>query len=327
MEMRRLPVLAGIGACALLTAGAMAWWSSPGPPPAPVARLAARPAAPYLLFVSVRTDDAFQHVASASLEHPNQGIYVSPLACRRVYFAGARGICLKAAAEGQTTRFEAVTFDADFRPGPTIPLTGDPSRVRVSPDGRRAAATVFESGHAYNEHGFSTRTTVIDLSSGKTEGDLEQFAVTNEGRPFTSEDFNFWGVTFARDSNRFYATLDTKGVSYLVEGDVDRRTMRVLKAGVECPSLSPDNTRLAFKKRIGSRTSGWWQLAMLELPSLRETILLGEKRSVDDQVEWLDDGHVMYHMSGRSTDVWVLPIDGSPARSFVTGGYSPAVVR
>jgi hypothetical protein len=32
-------------------------------------------------------------------------------------------------------------------------------------------------------------------------------------------DINFWGVTFARAPGRFYATLGTKGHTYLVEGD------------------------------------------------------------------------------------------------------------
>jgi hypothetical protein len=145
-----------------------------------------------------------------------------------------------------------------------------------------------------------------------------------------AKDFNFWGLTFERDGNAFFATLDTGGVSYLVKGDVDRRELHVVRAGVECPSLSPDNTRLVFKKRIGSRSRGWWQLTRLDLSTNTETVLANETRSVDDQVEWLDDRAVTYHLTGDSTaaDLWALPVDGSsPAQILLPNAYSPAVVR
>ena len=136
--------------------------------------------------------------------------------------------------------------------------------MRVSPDGRLAAATVFESGHSYAEHGFSTRTTLYDLTGRTSLGDLEQFVSKRDGQVISAADFNFWGVTFARDGNTFYATLDTAGVSYLVRGDARGRTLDVLRPNVECPSLSPDNSRIAFKKRVGARSLGWWQIAVPE---------------------------------------------------------------
>ena len=40
--------------------------------------------------------------------------------------------------------------------------------------------------------------------------------------PVTAVDVNFWGVTFARDSDRFYATMATGGKTYLIEGSVSR---------------------------------------------------------------------------------------------------------
>ena len=73
-------------------------------------------------------------------------------------------------------------FDQQFQPTFRVPLTGPPSRVRISSDGRRAAATVFESGHSYAQAGFSTKTTVIDLSDGRVICDLEEFSRV-EGRP------------------------------------------------------------------------------------------------------------------------------------------------
>ena len=189
---------------------------------------------------------------------------------------------------------------------------------------------MFESGHSYAQEGFSTKTTVIDLSSGATVCDLEEFAVWKDNERFEAKDFNFWGLTFERDGNAFYATLDTGGISYLVKGDIDRREMRVVRAGAECPSLSPDNRRIVFKKRIGSRSRGWWQLARFDLATAEETVLAKETHSVDDQVEWLDNDAVLYHLTGSSTaaDLWMLPVDGmSPPRLLLANAYSPAVVR
>jgi hypothetical protein len=292
--------------------------------------LKAPPPRPYMMFISVLSDETFQHVLLAPLDSPASAAYVTPLTCRRVHFAGQRGICLTMVGEDDIATFHASVFDESFRITHRFNVSGDPSRVRVSPSGQRAGATVFESGHAYNEHGFSTRTVVYDLESGTAIGDLEDFTVWKDGQRIHAQDFNFWGLTFARNDNTFFATLDTGGKNYLVRGDVDRREIRVIRAGVECPSLSPDNTRLVFKKRIGSRTDGWWQLTLLELSTMTETPLIRETRSVDDQVEWLDDDRVIYHLTAGNTaaDMWVLAVDGSaPPRQLITGAFSPAVVR
>jgi hypothetical protein len=220
-------------------------------------------------------------------------------------------------------------FDESFRATGRRPLSGVPSRARISPDGRRAALTVFETGHSYAEGGFSTRTTILDAATGNLIGDLEQFAVTRDGAPLKAVDFNFWGATFAGDGNRFYATLRTGGINYLIEGDVDSQTARVIHTGVECPSLSPDEQRLAFKKRITGNMTVFWQLAVLDLQSMRETVLDREARSVDDQVDWLDADHVVYHLpKSRGADIWALRADGTEApRVLVEGGYSPSVLR
>jgi hypothetical protein len=222
-------------------------------------------------------------------------------------------------------------FDAQFQRGRSFELDGIPSRVRVSSSGRLAAITVFLTGHSYAALNFSTRTTIINPDSGEILADLDQFSVSRNGEPFRSPDFNFWGVTFARDENRFYATLWSKGQSYLVECDLAKRSARVIHDGVECPSLSPDNTRIAFKKRITEQRVGW-RIYVLDLKALTETPL-GETRSVDDQVEWLDNEQILYALSesergsSPSTDIWALPahLAGVP-RLLLKGGFSPAVV-
>jgi dipeptidyl aminopeptidase/acylaminoacyl peptidase len=187
---------------------------------------------------------------------------------------------------------------------------------------------VFEKGHSYAEEGFSTRSTLIDARSGAVLADLEDFVVLRDGARFKSVDFNFWGITFARDGNRFFATLATGGVNYLIEGDVDSKQAHIVHRDVECPSLSPDNTRIAYKYKRPDRT---WQLHILEVGTWRDTALNQELRSIDDQVEWLDDGHVMYHdfdPASSGMAIWVLSTDGvTPPHVLVPFAYSPAAER
>jgi hypothetical protein len=109
---------------------------------------------------------------------------------------------------------------------------------------------------SYASGGFSTRTGILDTRTGEWINTLEGFAVTLDGRPYQSVDVNSWGVTFA-DDNRFYASMSTAGRRYLTQGDIAARTLRALTENVECPSLFPDGTRLAFKRAVdGDPTKG-----------------------------------------------------------------------
>jgi hypothetical protein len=38
---------------------------------------------------------------------------------------------------------------------------------------------------------FSTRTTIVDTVKGEVLGDLEEFKISRDGKPFASVDFNF----------------------------------------------------------------------------------------------------------------------------------------
>lgn len=244
------------------------------------------------------------------------------LACERVYYAAGHGICMGVAASG--VDYDATIFNAKLQPVDKISLTGLPSRARVSADGRYGAMTVFVSGDAYLESpsAFSTRTTIVDMSDGAQIGQLEQFDVTKDGKPFDAVDFNFWGVTFAKDPNRFYATLGTGGEHYLVEGNVRDRSMRVLRDGVECPSLSPDNRRIAYKSRIAGENR--WHLRVLDLDTLDDHGV-AESHSIDDQVEWLDNDTLAY---SDETNVYTVPADGGgEARLLVRDATSPVSLR
>ena len=305
----------------------------PAPRPAPQAVvkpiLAAAPARPFLMFISLVPDTTFKRVVLAPLAAPDAGRFVTPLQCDRVYYAASRGLCLTAATDRPgVAGYVARVFDEHFAQLHTIPLTGAPSRTRLSPDGRRAAFTVFDEGHSYADGIFSTRTTIVDTIAGTPIGELEQWAVTRDGAPFTHQDFNFWGVTFAPDGNTFYATLRTQGSAYLIEGDVAARTARVLLQGAECPSLSPDRTRIAFKKRLGG-PGGWWQLSLYDRSTHAVRALSGDTESVDDQVEWLDAANLIYFRpNADGNTIWRLPVDtGEAPRPFVREGFSPAVVR
>ena len=241
------------------------------------------------------------------------------LACERVYFAAGRGICMGVAPSG--VEYTASIFNSKLKPLHSITLTGLPSRARVSSDGRYGAMTVFVTGDSYlsSPTAFSTRTTILDMASGKQVGQLEQYEVTKEGKPFDAVDFNFWGVTFdPRDSNRFYATLGTGGVHYLVEGNIREQTMRTLRDGVECPSLSPDGKQIAFKSRIGDEAR--WRLRVLDVATLADHPV-AEDRSIDDQVEWLDNDTLAY---SDERNVYTVPADGGgEAELLVKDATSP----
>ena len=243
------------------------------------------------------------------------------LNCDRMHFGGGRGLCLT--RRGRLFTYRARIVGRDFRSSRDVSLNGIPSRARVSPDGRYGAATTFVSGHSYAVAGaFSTATVLIDMKRGTKLGNLEEFGVSRDGRRFRKRDFNFWGVTFARDSNRFYATLASGKKTYLIEGNVRTRTARILRENVECPSLSPDNTRLAYKKLVAG--PGGWRFHVLDLGTMSDTPL-AEDRHIDDQVEWLDNRRILYR---TGEDVWTVRADGNGSpQKFLNAADSPAVVR
>jgi WD40-like Beta Propeller Repeat len=281
-----------------------------------------------VLFRSTVPDESFGKVAFVPHEQIGGPWAVSNLSCDRVYFQRGHGVC-EAIESSYLPPYVLFMFDDKLQPGTKRPLAGVPNRARVSPDGRRAAITAFVTGHSYAEGGFSTATTIHDAVTGEALDNLEAFHVIRDGEPFDAVDFNFWGVTFTADGNTFYATLRTANVNYLIHGDVDRREARVLREGVECPSLSPDGRRLAFKQRVSGSATVFWRVAVLNLETMTETVLDAEQRSVDDQVEWLDNTHVIYHLPvSEGADIWSLRTDQPEApQLLIKGGYSPAVLR
>ncbi|MCK9927004.1 TolB-like translocation protein [Frankia sp. Mgl5] len=235
----------------------------------------------------------------------------SGVRCLRFYAAGGEGICLQRVSGVLQDTYRAVVLDADLHERRHFALTGIPTRARVSPSGHMMAWTVFVSGDSYAGGVFSTRTSILDTRTWTLDQSLEDYQVIKDGAQYRSADINFWGVTFA-DDDHFYATLGTGGRTYLVRGDVRARSVTTVRENVECPSLSPDGTRLAFKKRIpDAPADAPWHEYVLDLTTMRETAL-AEQRSVDDQAVWLDDHTVAYALAGDyGSDLWTVPADGN----------------
>ncbi|WP_406287546.1 hypothetical protein [Embleya sp. NBC_00896] len=287
--------------------------------------------APRLLFRSTESGPGYGRLATVAAADPGGPRSVGERACERVYAAAGTALCLTTEG-GLARRNVALILDAELRQVRRIELEGTPNRARVSASGRMASWTVFVYGDSYASMTFSTRTSILDTHTGALTANLEDFTTTRDGKELKSPDRNFWGVTFTADDNAFYATLSTNssGRTYLVRGDLRARTMTVLRENVECPSLSPDGTRLVFKKKVSQSTRNPWRLHVLDLATMRETPL-AEARSVDDQAVWLDDGTVAYGLPtgvGAATDVWSVRSDGAgvPLR-VLAGGFSPVPLR
>jgi len=286
-------------------------------------------AAPHLIFRSTALGTGYGQVAIAPLSAPDGPRALTGTACERVYATRTQTICLSA-QRGLITVYRAQLLDQRWSPRQDLPLTGIPSRARLSRDGSLAATTSFVSGDSYANPGeFSTRT-VISGTDGTVVGDIEEFPFFLDGKLVTALDKNLWGVTFA-DHDRFYATAATGGRTWLVAGSISQRRLDALQADAECPSLSPDGTRVVVKQR-GDLPPGRWRLAVYDLATGAET-RLAETRSVDDQVEWLDDQQVIYGLprdggGAATSDVWRVPADGSGTpQVLVHDAWSPAVVR
>ncbi|WP_427922889.1 TolB family protein [Streptomyces sp. cg40] len=253
----------------------------------------------------------------------------SGLKCLRFYASSGTGVCLQAVHGTVTDTYRALILDAHLKEKAHYDVPGIPSRARVSPTGHYAAWTAFVGGDSYAGTNFSTRAAIVDTRTGRLTPSLESFRILKNGHTYHAADVNFWGVTFAADDRTFYATLATKGMTYLVKGDLRTHTVTTIHTNVECPSLSPDGTRIAYKKRVkGLPKDAPWHLYVLNLRTMRETPL-AEPRSVDDQTVWRDDGTIVYALPGDyGADLYSVPADGTGrARRISTAAVSPAFVK
>ena len=182
-----------------------------------------------LLFVSMIPDRSAGSLAVVSLSGLAGARAIAGLRCDRASYAGGRGICLVRVG-GEDAESEVEIFDSKFHVGRRLEVEGAPNRARVSPDGRYAAMTMFKAGEEEegSSEGPHTETTIVDLETGKEVADLETLPVTKDGKPFSSDDLHVSGVTFARDDDRFYASLGSEETSYLLEGSLRARKLKVI---------------------------------------------------------------------------------------------------
>ena len=286
------------------------------------------PGTGYLVFRNTAAGAGYGHIATVPVADPAGPRRVEDTACDRVYASADVRSCLQTTPAGLST-FTDVVLDADGNTLASWQLPGIPSRTRVSPDGTLIASTAFVTGHSYAGTGFSTETRITGLD-GTEYGNIEDFTLLVDGTPLNAADRNMWGVTFSADTDTFYATAASGSSTWLVRGSLSARTLTALRGGVECPSLSPDGRRIAYKKNISGSAAPYWRVAVLELDTLTETVL-AETRSVDDQIEWLDANTVLYGLPREGhagdSDVWSLGLAGGEPEVFIEHAWSPAVVR
>ena len=282
---------------------------------------------PRILFRHTGIDQQYGRVAAVPLDDPAGPRTFSERECDRVYATPGVVSCL-VTERGVPTRFAALLLDADDGVTSSSPLPGVPSRTRLSPSGRSVATTVFVTGHSYMQSGFSTTTEI--RSTDGTEGiDLEDFELVLDGRVEAPADRNFWGVTF-RDDQVFWATVATGGRTWLVQGDLEGRRLTTLVENAECPSVSPDGTRVAYKVRVGDTATPVWELEVRDVQS-GTTVRLRNTRGLDDQAEWLDDDTLLYGLARAdepgTTDVWSVDVHSNATpRLLIEQAWSPTVI-
>ena len=286
-------------------------------------------AAPHVVFRNSALGTDYGRLAAVSLSDAAGPRAVFDISCERSYATADAGVCVTA-KRGVVQTYGVSMLGPELQQVSATELVGLPSRARMSTDGSLVATTTFVTGHSYAQASFSTET--IIRRDGKSLGNLETWDVEVDGRPLQSVDRNFWGVTFASDDDTFYVTAASGGTTWLMKGSLSAKKLTALRTDAECPSLSPDETKVAYKKRLGNTTPGIWRIAVLDLATGKEA-LTSDLRSVDDQVEWLDDDTLLYGMprtgaDATTTDIWAVPADGTgEAKIFIEHGSSPAVVR
>ena len=136
-------------------------------------------------------------------------------------------------------------------------------------------------------------------------------------------DRNYWGLTFAADGDTFYATMATGKQTWLIKGSISKQTAHTIHDNVECPSLSPDGTRIGYKKAVGHNPTVW-RFHVLDLATGKETRSPRRGRSTTRS-----NGST----TRTSSTAWRDDLDRqrrrhrAPARLWLPEADSPAVVR
>jgi len=253
--------------------------------------------------------------------------------CMRLHVAADYGICLS-----QNDSFVPTYTTSVFRsdnPADVIKEYSSslPSRARISPNGIYSSVTAFATGTSYEDISGETTTIVtIDEIVGTSRlRSARQFEVVADDSSYQVQDAQFWGLTFA-DDDEFFITGYFGESPEILQGSLGAETMSPLGWKGSCPSLSPDAKTLVYKEM---RDEGGFDLVAVDLDT-DDRWILDEARSVDDQVEWLDNDTILYalHPNGLEDavqpefDIWMLDIaPGSVPELFLPNADSPAVMR
>lgn len=254
--------------------------------------------------------------------------------CVRVHLAGERGICLSeqdtVVPSYLTTFFDASNPALEVKSYPSAL----PSRARISPGGTTSSVTAFVSGTSYADVGSGASTTLVTIDD--IDGPLRirganQMTVESNNDRYAIFDAQFWGMTFV-DEDEFYITGFYGGDPEIMRGRLSDMTLHPTDWIGSCPSVSPDGKTVVYKEDRGNDE---FNLVAVDVAT-GDRWTLGETRSVDDQVEWLDDDTILYslHPEGGDNpvqpefDIWMLDIaqDAEP-ELFLPNADSPAVAR
>ncbi len=252
--------------------------------------------------------------------------------CLRMHLAADHGVCVSR-DEGTDPLF-TTTFFASTNPDVEIKSypSALPSRARISPEGTFSAVTAFVSGGSYEDVGAEATTivTIDEIESTRLVRGGNQLEVIADEVKYQDLDAQYWGMSFA-DEDEFYITGFYGDEAEVMHGTLTDMTVEPTGWVGSCPSLSPDGKTLVFKET----TPNGFQLVAVDLES-QTTWKMGEARSVNDQVEWLDNDTILYalHPEGGDTpvepqyDIWMLDIaEGSEPVLFLANADSPAVAR
>lgn len=290
-------------------------------------------AGPHVVFRSTLPGAQYGLVAAVPLDDPAGARAFTDVACDRVDVAADVVACLRT-VRGVATKFETELYDATtWRQTASWPLPGIPSRTRLSDDGTLVGTTAFVTGHSYATVGFSTQDEIHSTADGTSYGNLEDWDLTVDGAPFTAVDRNIWGTTFV-DDDTFYATAASfsAGKTWLMKGSISGRTLTSVTENAECPAVSPDRTKVAFKVVVDTVDGqSVWEVAVRDVATGEQTVI-PSTRGLDDQVEWLDDDTLLYGLPRAdepgTTDVYAVDAAADArAEVFIPGAWSPSVVR
>jgi hypothetical protein len=259
------------------------------------------------------------------------------LACDRAHASRETLVCLRPASgpAGQRATIEVSSVTSSGFGTAVFGAVGRPSRARVAADGQASAGTVFVSGHSYLDIGQFATATDIFVGTGderKAHSMETDFTVEGEQPRHRAVDGNWWGVTFGPDGDDFFVTYGSGGATEILRGSVSEQRVRPYLQGVTCPSLSPDGRTIVAKRPIGG---GAFEMVAIAVDEGR-SVVLPESRSVEDQVEWLDDDTILYALPHEDAadgpqpamDIWALDIaPGAEPELFLPYAASPGAVH